>query len=712
MVELLAPAGEYNSLLGAFSAGADAVYLAGNMYGARASAVNFTSEEIISALKYAHLLNKKIYLTVNTLTKEEELKKLYDFLRPLYLSGLDAVLVQDVGVFDYIKECYPKLDIHMSTQAVVTSAEGAKFYRDRGASRVVLARELTLPEIESITKEGIETECFIHGAMCYGYSGMCLFSSFLGGNSGNRGRCKGPCRQPYKLNSNEEYLLSLKDMCTIDIIDRLINANIYSFKIEGRLKSPSYAAGVSSIYRKYIDFCLENPGKELVIDKKDRDLLNNLYSRSGSGTGYLDRVNSPKMITLNGGAYSKVSDEEEQAIFDKYIANPSKKNIDIEFNAYPASKAQIIVKCNLNGVEVVINKESKNDLEFPKNAPATTEDILKNLKKLGNTSYSLKNYSINTAECFVPASLINQLRREAVEELDEIVFNSLCKRAEDCHNTYKEDGNEVKIEDSITAFVDTKDQFDITIKSDLFTSIVVSDTLAFDLSDSIFNKKIYVELPPVFRMQNKAYFEKITKLVDSSCFSGVYVSQNDAYYYLKSIGFKKEICADTNIYSYNSYALKANKKIYDSILAPIELSARDIEEYKDKSISLFMYGKAPLMHSANCIMKTKNMCAKTGKCEKNSYIEIEDRINAKFPIRLRCSDELCFNTIYNSKANSLHKYYKNFKNKGFNNYYFRFTNENSEDMNEIIAYFTELMSGNSVNPAFDYTNGHLKSGIL
>ena len=225
---------------------------------------------MLKAIKYAHLFKRKVYLTVNTLTKDEELEKLYDFLYPLYVSGLDAVIVQDIGVFFYIKENFPELDIHVSTQAVVTSEYGARFYTDLGAKRVVLARELTLDEIKKITAKGIETECFIHGAMCYSYSGMCLFSSFLGGNSGNRGRCKGPCRQPYKIENKEGYYLSLSDMNTLNIIDRLIDSGIYSFKIEGRLKSPSYAAGVTSVYRKYIDKHLENPNEELRIEESDR----------------------------------------------------------------------------------------------------------------------------------------------------------------------------------------------------------------------------------------------------------------------------------------------------------------------------------------------------------------------------------------------------------------------------------------------------------
>ncbi|MDE6963990.1 MAG: U32 family peptidase, partial [Lachnospiraceae bacterium] len=279
--ELLSPAGNFEALKGAINAGADAVYLGGELYGARAYADNFTQDEILAGLHMAHLFGKKIYLTVNTLVKEKELDGLYDFLKPFYEKGLDGVIVQDLGVLRYIREHFPALPIHASTQMALTGSGGARLMMEEGVSRIVPARELSLKEIRKIKEEtGLEMETFIHGAMCYCYSGQCLFSSILGGRSGNRGRCAQPCRLPYKVNGGKEcYPLSMRDMCTIRHLPALLDAGIDSFKIEGRMKKPAYAAGVTAIYRKYIDL-YEKDRENYRVDRKDWETLNALYIRS------------------------------------------------------------------------------------------------------------------------------------------------------------------------------------------------------------------------------------------------------------------------------------------------------------------------------------------------------------------------------------------------------------------------------------------------
>ena len=236
-VELLAPAGDINAFYGALNAGADAVYLAGSRFGARAYAENFSEDKIIECIQYCHLFDKKIYLTVNTLMKEEEIPALYDFIKPLYIAGLDAVIVQDIGVLRYLGKNFPDLELHASTQMSICTEYGVSILQEMGVSRIVPARELSLKEIEEIHKKcDVEIETFIHGAMCYCYSGQCLFSSILGGRSGNRGRCAQPCRLPYKVkhNKKDNYYLSMKDMCTIEHIPLLIQSGITSFKIEGR----------------------------------------------------------------------------------------------------------------------------------------------------------------------------------------------------------------------------------------------------------------------------------------------------------------------------------------------------------------------------------------------------------------------------------------------------------------------------------------------
>ena len=254
-IEILSPAGSYESMKAAIAAGADAVYIGGSRFGARAYADNLTEEQLLEAIDYVHLHGRKIYLTVNTLLKEKELREsFYEYLRPYYERGLDAVIVQDIGVLQFVKEHFPDLPIHASTQMTITNALGARFLEEQGVERVVTARELQLEEIKNIReKTDVEIESFVHGALCYCYSGQCLYSSMLGGRSGNRGQCAQPCRLPYKVNGSKEssYVLSLKDICTLEYIPELVEAGIDSFKIEGRMKKPEYVALVTAMYRKY-----------------------------------------------------------------------------------------------------------------------------------------------------------------------------------------------------------------------------------------------------------------------------------------------------------------------------------------------------------------------------------------------------------------------------------------------------------------------------
>ena len=307
-VELLAPAGNFHALKGAIMAGADAVYLGGALYGARAYADNFTQEEICAGIHLSHVFGKKIYLTVNTLVKEKELDGLYHFLLPFYDEGLDGVIVQDLGAMRYIRDHFPNLALHASTQMTLTGRFGVSMVKEEGISRIVPARELSLEEMKKIKSEtGVEIEAFIHGAMCYCYSGQCLLSSMLGGRSGNRGRCAQPCRLPYETSTDGQcYPLSMRDMCTIDLLPELIEAGIDSFKIEGRMKKPAYAAGVTAIYRKYIDLYYQDK-EHYHVSKKDRELLHALYIRSETGNGYYHRHNGKEMITLYSPSYSETN---------------------------------------------------------------------------------------------------------------------------------------------------------------------------------------------------------------------------------------------------------------------------------------------------------------------------------------------------------------------------------------------------------------------
>ena len=299
-IEILAPAGSCDCFRAAVNAGADAVYAGGPRFGARAYADNFSEEELLRAIREAHLHGCRFYLTVNTLLKENEITELYDYLAPLYEAGLDAVIVQDAGIFDFVKRYFPGMDIHASTQMTITHAQGAKFLEEQGVSRVVPARELTLQEVRKIREEtGLEIECFVHGALCYCYSGQCLLSSMIGGRSGNRGQCAQPCRLPYTVDGEKRYFLSLKDICTLELIPEMIGAGIDSFKIEGRMKSPEYVAAVTSMYRKYTDLYQKNGKERFRVSPEDREMLMDLYNRGGSHTGYYKEHNGRDMLALD-----------------------------------------------------------------------------------------------------------------------------------------------------------------------------------------------------------------------------------------------------------------------------------------------------------------------------------------------------------------------------------------------------------------------------
>lgn len=321
-IELLSPAGSFECAKVAVEAGADAIYMGGAKFSARAYAKSATDNSLIDSIKFVKHNNKKFYLTVNTLFKQKELKEIFLFLDPIVELGVDAFIIQDIGVAMLLKDRYPNVELHASTQMMITSSKAINLVKSLGFTQVVLARELSLKEIKAIKKEigdDVKLEAFVHGSMCYCYSGACLMSSFIGGESGNRGRCKGPCRLPYSIGTNansvgaklrrpknrsgefkimyrepEPYTLSMKDMCALNSLQGLINAGVSSFKIEGRMRQADYVEGVTKTYRKYIDVIIGVKNCELDIEKDENYLLD-LYNKGGF-TNYYDKHNSADMI--------------------------------------------------------------------------------------------------------------------------------------------------------------------------------------------------------------------------------------------------------------------------------------------------------------------------------------------------------------------------------------------------------------------------------
>ena len=418
--ELLSPAGNMDCLYAAISSGADAVYAGADRFSARAYAGNFDEEGLIKAIDYVHLFGKKLYLTLNTLIKEREFKYIYDFIKPFYEEGLDGVIIQDPGVAALLKERFPSLKLHASTQMSICTSYGARLAASLGIERIVPARELSYEEIVELKEEsGLEVECFIHGAMCYSYSGQCLMSSFLGGRSANRGRCAGPCRLPYScFDEKEVNLLSMKDMCTLDILGRLMDAGIDSFKIEGRMKPPEYVANVTSIYRKYMDLYISGD-KDLKVHSGDRRRLEGLYSRGGISTGYYEKKNGPEMINKNSTGYKSLREEKEP-----YLPQRLKKDVRVFCKIRQGEP----VGLRLEADGVVISLEGVAP-DRAKTRALNSDDIKKQLVKTGDSDFNIGSLDIDTdGESFVPVSALNGLRRQGLVMMGERL-NSGYKRS-------------------------------------------------------------------------------------------------------------------------------------------------------------------------------------------------------------------------------------------------------------------------------------------
>ena len=501
--EVLAPAGTYECFRAAINAGADAVYLGGSMFGARAFAGNFEEAELIKAIRTAHLYGRKVYLTVNTLLRNDELEKLVQYVKPYYEEGLDAVIVQDYGVFAVLREAFPGLDLHASTQMTITGKYGAQLLKDMGAARVVPARELSAKEIRDIYDNvDVEIESFVHGALCYCYSGQCLLSSMIGGRSGNRGRCAQPCRLTYSANGiSEKYLLSPKDMCTIEAVPDILDAGVYSLKIEGRMKSPEYVAGVSYAYRKYVDMYLEKGRDSYRVEERDIRQLMDLYNRGGFCKGYYYAQNDKSMMTFdrpnhqgivignikngelilsqevnpgdvlefpdgseyttptgkksgrlalpkgvlknpkNGAAvYRTRNNELLGQLRAGYIDNDIK--IPVRMEIFLKSGERACLKLLSGDKELVVYGDV---LEPSDKRPAVREDVVKQLKKLGGTVFSSDEGNIVTdiqGSPFVPVRLLNDLRRNALEELESMLLSG-----------YKRNHEYMKVQAPITAGV-------------------------------------------------------------------------------------------------------------------------------------------------------------------------------------------------------------------------------------------------------------------
>ena len=714
--ELLAPAGSYEAFEAALGAGADAVYVGGPDFGARAYAKNFTQEELIRAVRTAHLHGKKLYLTVNTLLKNRELKeRLYDSLLPSYLEGLDAVIVQDMGVLRFIRRNFPDLSIHASTQMAVTGPKGMRFLEQQGVTRVVPARELTLEELASMHRESpIEIEAFIHGALCYSISGQCLMSSMIGGRSGNRGRCAQPCRLAYQVREQqggfkgkETCPLSLKDICTLDILPEILGAGVMSLKIEGRMKQPEYTAAVTGIYRKYLDILKKNPDS-YQVDAQDRKYLLEVFNRGGSCSGYYKQQNGPSMVAFSN--HKKTGD----------ISVPlkqKKEKINGTLMLYPESPA--VLQVSLKDTETVV---SAGEVQYAREHPMEEARIRQQMEKLGNTEFVWDSLDIQSdGNIFVPVKVLNELRRTALAQLEQEFLEKYKREAPEKILR----GEEAKIQPGVRsedplgiyASCEKPEQAEVLMNSPEITGLY----LPFDVMETCMEqglqkeKELYLSLPRITRGKMPEEYRKKALTWLSMGMKGFLVRNLEAYGMLREEGLQKYCVADASLYTWNDEACAFWKD--EGILrntVPLELNEKELRHRTNRDSEFIIYGYIPLMLSAQCVHKNTFQCDR-----KEAHMVLKDRYDKEFPCACVCypwktgttgQKEFCYNIIYNSIPYGLLNESQKVKELKTASLRLSFTLESAKETKEIVREFLDVYVYGKKASAREFTKGHFKRG--
>ena len=746
-LELLAPAGSLKTLKAVIHAGADAVYLGGSMFGARAYANNFNEEELLEAIRFGHIHGRKIILAVNTLLKEYELGQLYDYLHPYYEAGLDAVIVQDMGVMEFIKTHFPNLPIHTSTQMTITNVEGARLLKEQGVERVVTAREMSLEEIQRIHDEvGVELESFIHGALCYCYSGQCLFSSIIGGRSGNRGRCAQPCRLSYEVLQGEKSLtghhatpiLSLKDMCTLPFLYELADHGVYSFKIEGRMKTPEYAAGVVSIYRKYMDSYLD--GSRIPVEKKDIRALLELGNRGGFTNGYYYHHNDSDMLSGESASHNKSEGVLQDNIRREYVETELKEKIKGKLILNKECPAKIEVqygkiKVSYQGDMVLVAQ----------NRPLTKEVVTEKITKTGNTPFVFEKLEVTMDDdIFMPVNQLNQLRRGALEALEEALLKPYertlpelveTSSAETDRQTTGNAINEKQISGQslsqtsrqqpagssteVRVLIEDAEQLPAVLKADFVDTVYLDcmlytrENLIRKLSEDIdrvhaSGKKAFYVFPFIFRQQTSLFYEKIMPELKKLPLDGIMVRSLDEIAFIKEWGNENwQMVSDSNLYTYSNEASEYFYRLgmmQDTI--PVELNRKEILRRENSRSEMIIYGRLPLMITAQCIHKNTLGCMHQPK-----VLNLKDRYSVHFPVKNFCSE--CYNVIYNSLPVCLFKEDVTVKKIAPAAVRLSFTTETEEEAEQILTIYGDIYKNGGIlgQLPMECTNGHFKRGV-
>lgn len=744
--ELLAPAGSFASLKAAVAAGADAVYMGGARFGARAYAQNADQDEMIAAIEYAHLHGCRLYMTVNTLFKDNELGELYEYLLPYYKAGLDGVIVQDLGALSFIREHFPGIELHASTQMTITSVYGAKELKRLGCCRVVPAREVSLEEIRRIYDEtGMDIETFVHGALCYCYSGQCLMSSLIGGRSGNRGRCAQPCRLPYRVYEQEngtavnkedqKCVLSMKDLCTLDILPQILEAGVFSLKIEGRMKSPRYTAGVVRIYRKYLDRYLEYGSEGYYVEPEDKKELLDLFDRGGFTSGYYTRHNGRDMIALKEKPEFRETNKGLFDFLDREYVETEKKE-PVEGYAYLAEGLPSVLTLTCGDISVTV---SGQEPQAAKNQPMTREKVIRQLGKTGATAFEFTELEAEVCGAlFLPIQALNELRREGFEALTEAIHNQWRRKAPEAgevqngadsgEKSSRAAGCAGPVPDEsagkrpmyLTVSAETGDQ--------LSAALAVPEVRRICLDASSFQperwaefvqlihqagKECYLTLPHIFRTHAIGFFRTYRSCLEQAGFDGLLIRAFEEIQWMREEQISFSASFDASVYAWNHGAVHTLKEEQAAfITAPWELNSRELEPVFEACrreglpAELIVYGRAPMMVSAQCITKTVKGCS---KCP--SLLWMKDRTGARLPVQNHCA--FCYNTILNPLPVSLHGCADSVKRLAPEGLRLCFTIETGEETKAVLnAFAAEFIRGENAEPPFtEFTRGHFRRGV-
>lgn len=669
-MELLSPAGNYDCLVAAVRAGADAVYIGGASFSARRNAKNFTQDEIKQACRLCHMHNVKLYVAVNILIKENELLDAISYVKSLCEAGVDGIIVQDLGLLHHLRRICPDVFINASTQMTIASKEAVDFVKSLGADRVVLARELGFSEIKSISENtDIELEVFVHGALCMSWSGQCLLSSVIGGRSGNRGLCAQPCRLNYTLIkdgravSKNIPLLSPKDIC---LASKLCDLYPYvaSLKIEGRMKSPEYTASVTSLYKKALT-------SQISQDEINKAL--SFFSRGGSSSGYFEGRKFAQMMDYDGSG--KVAASRDDIVKVKEEDLSRRRMLSFVLTAETGKPLSLSARCD------GFLAEATGDILEPAIKDFDPTRAKAQLEKLGDTAFVAENTEIVVSNNpFVPVSSINALRREVCAKLEDLICDSYKKKAKDVkvfEKTYRK-----RTLPEIIVEVSTKEQYQAACEFDY--EILTS----FELSKSV--KSDFVMCPAVKKEGENVSFT-----------APKIMAQNIGQLSLPGEIYGGERLNVTNSSTCELLALKGVKRVTLSA----ELNIKEIKEItKATSVQteVIAYGRLPVMVTENCIIKSQNFCSRDG-----GKFHIQDRLGERFPVIC----ENCRNIILNSVPLYMADKWNDLLSLNVDAIRLKFTTETASEVKAVISAYEEGLSGKTPKGVFDkITRGHFYRG--